>query len=134
MRMIQEGTRAVAILMMDEAARTKGTAVQQYVEKRLMPILNKLDNTSDNLQTTTQTARGSTGEVNKAVEKATACEENEAYNVGANVGTYAAALKGNVPLSHPSNLAKAKARHFQILIDKEPHVFYRMCPEYIRIE
>ena len=28
----------------------------------------------------------------------------------------------NVPLSHPSNLAKAKARNCQILIDKDPHV------------
>ena len=108
--------------MMDEAARTIGTAVQQYVEKRLTPILNKLDNTSDNLQTATQTAREVTGEVNKAVEKATACKENEAYNAAANGGTYTAALKGNVPLLHPSNLAKANARNCQILIDKDPHV------------
>ena len=120
-RMIQEGSRAVAILMMDEAARTIGTAVQQYIEKCLMPILNKLDNASDNLQTATQTAREATGEVNKAVGKATARKENEAYNAAANGGTYAAALKGNVPLSHLSNLAKANARNCQTLIDKDLH-------------
>ncbi|KAF8483198.1 hypothetical protein JB92DRAFT_2763031 [Gautieria morchelliformis] len=34
--------------------------------------------------------------------------------------TYAAALKGNVLLSHPSNLARAKARERQILIDGDP--------------
>ena len=55
--------------MMDEAAHTIGTTTQQYVEKCLMSILNKLDNASDNLQMATQTAREVTGEVNKAVEK-----------------------------------------------------------------
>ena len=54
---------------MDEAAHTIGTTTQQYVEKCLMSILNKLDNASDNLQMATQTAREVTGEVNKAVEK-----------------------------------------------------------------
>ena len=108
--------------MMDEVARTIGTAVQQYVEKHLMPILNKLENASDNLQNATQTAREVTGEVNKAVEKATACEENEAYNAAATRETYAAALKGNVPLLHPRNLAKVNARNCQILIDKDTHV------------
>ena len=122
MRMMQEGTRAVVILMMDKAAHTIGTAIQQYVEKCLTPILNKLDNASDNLQTATQTAREATGEVKKAVEKATAHEENEAYNTGVNGGTYVAALKGNVLLSHPSDLAKAKVRNCQILIDKDLHV------------
>ena len=121
-RMIQEGLRAVAILMMDKAARSIGTAVHQYIEKCLTPILNKLDNASDNLQTATQTAREVTGEVNKAVEKDTEGEENEAYNAAANRGTYAAALKGNVQLSHPSNLAKANAINCQILIDKDLHV------------
>ena len=76
--------------MMDDAAHTIGTAIQQYIEKHLTPLLNKLNNASDNMQTATQTAREVTGEVNKAVEKATACEENEAYNAAANRGTYAA--------------------------------------------
>jgi hypothetical protein len=34
--------------------------------------------------------------------------------------TYAAALKGNVPLSPPSNLVKARARERQTLIDSDP--------------
>ena len=59
---------------------------------------------------------------NKGVEKATSRKENEAYNSAANGGTYGVALKGNVPLSHPSNLVKANARNCHILIDKDPHV------------
>ena len=106
---------------MDEAACTIGTAVPQYVEKHLTPILNKLNNTSDHLQTTTQTAREATGEVNKTVEKDTAHKENKAYNAAASGRTYAVALKGDIPLSHPSNLVKAKVRNCQILIDKDQH-------------
>ena len=38
---------------------------------------------------------------------------------GGEIGvTYAAALKGDIPLSHLNNLAKARARGSQILIDK----------------
>ena len=43
MKIMQEGTRAVAILMMDEAAQTIGTTIMQYVEKHLNPLLNKVD-------------------------------------------------------------------------------------------
>ena len=34
--------------------------------------------------------------------------------------TYATAIKGNVLFTHTSNLARAKARKHQVLIDKEP--------------
>ena len=43
MKMMQERTKDVAILMMDEAPCTIGTTVMQYVEKHLDPLLDKVD-------------------------------------------------------------------------------------------
>ena len=56
----------------------------------------------------------------RAAEEVSGIKTREEEN-GRNGMTYAVAFRGNVPLSHPKNLAKARARKCQILIDKEPN-------------
>ena len=54
-----------------------------------------------------------------AVEEVSAIKTKEVKNSGTGM-SYAAALKGNVPLPHPNNLMKTIARNCKIPIDKEP--------------
>ena len=122
---LQEGTRVVAILIMDDVARGVGTAVLQYVEKCLAPMLNKCKNITSAIQVTTNTAKEAAEEAYRAVENIMVQRENEEAlrKEGESCGqTYAAALKGNVTFSHSSNLAWERARRCQVLIDKDLNV------------
>jgi hypothetical protein len=119
---LQEGARAVALLMMEEAARIVGNAVKKHVESSLEPILNKIVTTIDDVKAAAEiakeTAEGAGNIMEQLVE--TSRQHERKGDSGMESVSYAAALKGNVPISHPNNLAKAKARAKQILIDTDP--------------
>ena len=122
---LQEGARAVALLMMDDAARGVGTAVLQYVEKHLAPIFNKCKSIMSAIQVTTNTVKEPVEEAYRAVESITFQRENKRALRKESKScrqTYAVALKGNVPFAHSSNLARARARRCQVLIDKDPNM------------
>jgi hypothetical protein len=119
---LQEGARAVAILMMEEAAKGVGNAVRQQVEKSLEPILNKIETAINDAKAATEIAKGTAEGAGNLMEMlaGTSRQHEQRTDSGPGSVSYAAALKGNVPLSHPNNLAKAKARAKQILIDTDP--------------
>jgi hypothetical protein len=119
---LQEGTRAIAILMMEEAAKGVGAAVKQHVERSLEPIFNRIEMAIDDAKTATEIAKETAEGACNLIEQlagASRQHEHEGENRTGSV-SYAAALKGNVPFSHPNNLAKAKAKAKQILIDTDP--------------
>jgi uncharacterized protein YoxC len=123
---LEEGVRAVAILLTDEAAKDTSAAVLQYVEKSLGPVFTKVDEVIDAVRDIADTTRSAADEASMAVDEICSVQRirgelrEEAREEAATGATYAAALKGNVPLSHPSNLARARARERQILIDRDP--------------
>ena len=113
LKTLQEGVRAVAILMMDKSTKSMGEEVVWYVEKQLTPIFNRIYKLAEE-------QKGNTKATKSAVEEVSAIKTREEENSGTGMN-YTAALRGNVPLSHPNNLMKARARNCQILIDKEPN-------------
>jgi hypothetical protein len=119
---LQEGARAVAILMMEEAARGVGNAVRQHVERSLEPILSKIETAIDDAKAATEMAKETAEGAGNLMEllAGTGRQHEQRGDSGLGSVTYAAALKGNVPFSHPNNLAKARARAKQILIDTDP--------------
>jgi len=109
--------------MMDDAAWGVGTAVLQYVEKHLAP--NKCKNITSAIQVTTDIVKEPVEEAYRAVESITVQRENKGALRKESKScrqTYAVALKGNVPFAHSSNLARARARRCQVLIDKDPNM------------
>jgi hypothetical protein len=54
---LQEGTRAVGILMMEEVAKGVGITVRQHVERSLEPILTKIETAIDDAKAATETAK-----------------------------------------------------------------------------
>jgi hypothetical protein len=119
---LQEGARAVAILMMEEAARGVGIAVRQHVEKSLEPILGKIETAIEDAKAATEISKEMAEGAGNLVELlgGTNRQNEQRGDSGLGSVSYAAALKGNVPFSHPNNLAKARARAKQILIDTDP--------------
>jgi hypothetical protein len=117
-RTLQEGARAVAILMMDASARSLGEQAMKYVEEKLEPIMRKTDEMTDALREATYDTIRAADAAADAIESAT---RNDGRQTIAQGSTYAAALKGTVPLAHPNTLARAKARSCQILVDKDPN-------------
>jgi hypothetical protein len=119
---LQEGARAVAILMMEEAAKGVGKAVRQQVERSLEPIISKIETAIDDAKAATEMAKETAEGAGNLMEllAGTGRQHEQKGDNGMGSMSYAAALKGNVPLSHPNNLAKAKARAKQILIDTDP--------------
>ncbi|KAF8503954.1 hypothetical protein JB92DRAFT_3123191 [Gautieria morchelliformis] len=130
---MEEGVRSVAILMIDEEARAVSKALLQYIEDSLALVLTKLDSTVEAVRGATDTAKSSAEEVNLAVEEICSVERirSEIREEAEKGTTYAAALKGNVPLSHLNNLARARARarECQILIDRDPRVEHNALTE-----
>jgi hypothetical protein len=116
----------VAILLTDESAKDTSAAVLQYVEKSLAPVFTKVDEVIDAVRDIADATRSVADEASMAVDEICSVHRirgdlrEEVREEAAAGATYAAALKGNVPLSHPSNLARARARECQILIDRDP--------------
>jgi hypothetical protein len=54
---LQEGPRAIEILMMEEVAKGVGTAVRKHVERSLEPIFNRIEMAIDDTKTETEIAK-----------------------------------------------------------------------------
>jgi hypothetical protein len=119
---LQEGARAVAILMMEEAVRGVGIAVRQHVKKSLEPILSKIETVIDDAKAATEIAKETAEGAGNLLEQleGTSRQHEQRGDSGLRSMSHTAALMGNVPFSHPNNLVKAKATAKQILIDTDP--------------
>jgi hypothetical protein len=99
-----------------------GIAVRQHVEKSLEPILGKIETAIEDAKAATEISKEMAEGAGNLVELlgGTNRQNEQRGDSGLGSVSYAAALKGNVPFSHPNNLAKARARAKQILIDTDP--------------
>ena len=115
-KILQDGARAVAIAMMDLVAVTLAQDVTCYVEQHLQPIAESLTIITEELQKTAANASQS------IMQSITQIQNNSQNAPEANINSlsYANTLKANIPISHQSILARARAKNCQILIDNDP--------------
>ena len=69
MKTMQEGTRTVATLMMDEATQTIRTTVMQYVEKHLNLLFDKVNNVKTTLEKISSTAKTITEKAKQTIHE-----------------------------------------------------------------
>jgi hypothetical protein len=98
-KVLQDGVRAITILMMDLTTNSIGEEITSCVKRFLQPIVESIATITDNLEKATDDARTTWSEKQKETGHAHASANSEV--------TYAAALKGHVPLSHHTTLARA---------------------------
>ena len=63
LKILQEGARVVAILMMDKLTKSMGEEVIQYVEKQLTPIFNRMDKLAKQQKAKTKATKKAAEEV-----------------------------------------------------------------------
>jgi hypothetical protein len=112
-RVLQDGARAIAVILMEQTASSIGEEVASCVEKFLQPIAESMTNITNNLEEVAEEVKNGT--------KQRGGEDGPARAGPNNTFTYAAALKGNVPLLHHTTLARARTRNCQVLIDSDPN-------------
>ena len=86
MKMMQEGTRAVAILMIDEAACSTRTAVMQYVKKFLSLIFNKVNNITTVMEEISTMAKIITENAKQTVDKTSTQRHKDKETGGGVIG------------------------------------------------
>src|SRR3979490_2915450 len=125
---LQEGARSIVILMLEEAARNLGETMAQQVGERLKDVVEKVEEVAEMAMNLTEGAHAAVQGVARMMDKAQEQHQDPENTRTQTAGgvTYATALKGNVPLSHPNTLAWARARERQMLIDRDPRAEHDM--------
>lgn len=97
-KILQEGARAVAILLTEATAKSTGSEIMRYVEEKLAPIIDKVEEAMKSMKDMTEEANKSTEE-----SRAIANRNREELLYGSQ-HSYADAIKNNLPSSHGNNI------------------------------
>jgi hypothetical protein len=127
-KVLQEGARAIAIVMVDETMRSAGEAVAKHVGERMEVAMEEVKEVAEMAKNLVEAAQVTVQEVAKRVTEGREIqgEKGGEGGMGANGVTYAAVLRGNVLFSHPNTLARARSRERQLLIDRDPRTEQNM--------
>jgi hypothetical protein len=135
--MFNDGVKVVARILESEAVNKTGENISSCVIDKLSPLIERVEQIMESITTSTEDVRKAadrlyrTGEdtrdeILKSVESlntlADRSDPNPLQPQPSNQPlSYAAAASRQLPLSHPSTLARSRVRECQVLIDKNPN-------------
>lgn len=134
-KILQDGIKYIAILMDDAEVEKSGDRLSSYVINKLSPLLDRAQDITTNASNAVDSTRKSADrlhntyeetrdEIQRSVDSLNSSIDNtEPKSLPSRPGgpiSYAAAASKQLPLSHPTNLARARIQERQIVIDKDP--------------